>query len=360
MATGLLIRDFFKEYRELRYSGSGAIGFSDIEKNAYRLSLTLEITHLDAPRYSNLKTLPENSHFGYCTLFRGSTVTETIPIKYPKFRVFDIINQGIWEHHQATESQQLGASVTQLTIEENGRNLLDLLGEGVYSAIRLFVLLGASGGGVDPGEEWVLEAFPSGEQPETYSEFNKAYRGFPVASPFPDLAKFKADVPCSFLWRLESWYLVNPAIYVVDSPTDSGDETEGESEYPEPEPGDGDGDGSEFPDSDFPDSDRDPKDFTGGQSLPIPPGATITVTVRHNSYAFGCGQAPYTTDHEIGYFGSTDYSVDYLGSVNGCDGAQTPGGIRLNIPGAASIEVAPLAEQQFAFPEVVGFVVNYP
>ena len=87
MTSGLNVRDFFKEYRELRYENSGSIGFTDVEKNAYRLSLTLEVTHVDAPRYSSLKTLPENTHYGYVTLFRGSTVTETIPIKYPKLQV---------------------------------------------------------------------------------------------------------------------------------------------------------------------------------------------------------------------------------------------------------------------------------
>ena len=81
LATGLLIRDFFKDYRELRYSNSGSIGFSEVEKNAYRLALTLEVTHIDAPRYGSRKTLPENTHYGYCTLFRGSTVTDTVPIK---------------------------------------------------------------------------------------------------------------------------------------------------------------------------------------------------------------------------------------------------------------------------------------
>lgn len=289
--TGALIRDFFKQYRELRYTNQGSIGLSEIEKNAYRLALTLEITHLDAPRYSNLKTLPENTHFGYATLFRGSTVTDTVAIKYPKFRVFDIINQGIWEYHQATESQQLGASVVQLSVEENGRNIWDLLGEGAYSVVRIFALLVAGGDGLDPSEQWVLDAFPPGNQPEEYQEFDKFYRGFPVASPFPDTVKFKSDVPCSFLWRLEAWFLVNPVVYIADSPTDSGDETEGEDEYPQPNQGDGDGDGSEFPRPSAKDVENDPRDYgTSNEPPPFEGGQCATaydVTVVYSDVLNG-------------------------------------------------------------------------
>lgn len=269
MANGLLVRDFFKEYRELRYTSQGSIEFTDIEKNAYRLALTLEVTHLDAPRYSNLKTLPENTHFGYCTLFRGSTVTELIPVKYPKFRIFDIINQGIWNYHQGTESLQLLAASLQATNETTGNAILDaILGEDgarLCLLIRLLALI--------PGEQpstFLLRVLDCDEpQGDNGGVMSEDYRGFPVASPFPDIAKFKADVPCSFLWRLESWYLVNPAVYIVDSPTDDGDETEGESEYPEPEQGDGDGDGNEFPIPSPKDPDRDPRDY--GDSNEQPP-----------------------------------------------------------------------------------------
>jgi hypothetical protein len=105
----------------------------------------------------------------------------------------------------------------------------------------------------------------------------ESYTAFPIASPFPDIAKFKADIPCSFLWRLEAWYLADPAFYEENAPTDSSDATDGESEYPDPDQGDGDGDGDEFPDSDAPGAGRDPRDFFGGS---LPPGAGVTFEVR--------------------------------------------------------------------------------
>lgn len=270
MATGLLIRDFFKEYRELRYSNSGSIALSEIEHNAYRASLTLEITHIDAPRYGSLKTLPENTHYGYVTLFRGSTVTETIPIKYPKFRVFDINNQGIWNYHQATESLQILGGVSVGAANEVGRGILSRLGDLATGTICFVGGLRRDVPEEALGWEYILDFFDCDEPDGGAGSISSAYRGFPVATPFPDIAKFKADVPVSFLWRLETWYLVNPAVYIVDNPTDTGDETDGEDEYPVPEQGDGDGDGSEFPPSDAADPNADPRDFGGGNGVNAP------------------------------------------------------------------------------------------
>lgn len=267
MATGLLIRDFFKQYREARYSGRGSLTVSGIEHNAYRLSLTLEITHLDSPRYGNLKTLPENTHYGYVTLFRGSTVTETIPVKYPKVRIFDIINQGIWNYHQQTESLQLGAGVSVSSSNAASSGILGKLGDLVSGTVCFLVGLETASSGGGPGSDFVLDFFDCSEPDSESRDITKKYRGFPVATPFPDIAKFKGDVPMSFLWRLEQWYLVNPAVYITDNPTDASDETDGEDEYPIPEQGDGDGDGDEFPQSDEPDPSSDPRDFSSGDIL---------------------------------------------------------------------------------------------
>lgn len=264
MATGALIRDFQKDYRELRYSDSGSIELSEVEHNAYRAALTLEITHVDAPRYGSKKTLPDNTHYGYVTLFRGSTVTDTLAIKYPKFRVFDIRNQGIWNYHQLTESVQLGAGVSVAAANASGSGVLGRLGSLATGTICFLIGIDYAQGGGGPVSDFVLDFFDCDDPDGGSRDVSRRYRAFPIATPFPDIAKFKSDIPCSFLWRLELWYLVNPAVYITDNPTDTGDETEGEDEYPSPEQGDGDGDGDEFPDSDEPDPGRDSRDYSGG------------------------------------------------------------------------------------------------
>lgn len=297
MSTGLLVRDFVKEYRELRYSNSGSIALSEIEHNAYRQALTLEITHVDAPRYENLKTLPENTHYGYVTLFRGSTVTDTVPVKYPKFRVFDINNQGIWNYHQLTESVQVLSGVTVATGNESSNQIVSALGDSANDAICFLLRLNIAAGGDETVSNFLLEAFGCSEEGE--SSIEKSYRAFPLATPFPDIAKFKADIPCSFLWRLETWYLVNPAVYIADNPTDTGDETEGESEYPSPDQGDGDGDGSEFPPSDPPGAGRDPRDFTGGS---LPPGAGVVFSVRLTADPGNCSPGIVFSEGPLGPF----------------------------------------------------------
>lgn len=242
---------------------------SSIEHNAYRLSLTLEITHIDAPRYGSKKTLPDNTHYGYVTLFRGSTVTDTVAIKYPKFRVFDIINHGMWNYHQHTESLQLLAGGFQSLINEQSSYFVAVPGFVTFDTCRTLRFLFPPG--ADPVADLILR-LTGCDDPlagDGERDLSEGYRGFPVATPFPDIAKFKADAPVSFLWRLESWYLVNPAVYIADNPTDTGDETEGEDEYPDPEQGDGNGDGDEFPTPSPPDPNRPIEDYTGGVPVPF-------------------------------------------------------------------------------------------
>lgn len=291
MATGLLIRDFFKEYRDLRYSNSGSIGFSEIEKNAYRLALTLEVTHIDAPQYINVKTLPPNSHFGYVTLFRGSTVVDSISIKFSKFRVFDIVNHGIWAYHELTESKQLQSSEVAESVAY-GTDVVGLVFDWVLDSVT---------------NAWEF-AFGGNE-----GGSGQSYRAYPVASPFPDVAKFRADIPCSFLWRLEAWYLVNPIIYITDNPTDTGDETEGEDEYPMPEPGDGNGDGEEFPDSDPIEPGRDPRDFPPPPP-PTPPNEDFGDTLPCSSYLW---ELDYGWTSASGVVEKRSASGAILGRVSG-------------------------------------------
>lgn len=275
MTSGLNVRDFFKEYRELRYEKSGSIGFTEIEKNAYRLSLTLEVTHVDAPRYGSLKTLPENTHYGYVTLFRGSTVTDTIPIKYPKFRIFDITNQAIWNYHQSTEGLRISSGEIEGGFNATGQALEQGLQLDDLLCIAFWLFTPVSG---LEGALLSLRTCIDGPPPDVSSvRVADSYTAFPIASPFPDIAKFKADIPCSFLWRLEAWYLFEPAFYESNSPTDSSDATDGENEFPSPAQGDGNGDGDEFPAPSEPGEGRDPRDFSGGS---IPPGAGVTFEVE--------------------------------------------------------------------------------
>lgn len=258
MPTGLTIRDFSKVYREVQYSEQGSIRLSEIEHNAYLNRLTLEITHYDANRSINYKTLPENTHWGYLTAFKGSSVINSLAVKFVKQRVFEHINQPIWDYHQSTESFQLSSAVS-----ESGINALisgGVLGEATDALVRLFVEA------KDSLEEtfnnataWLVGSRPLGENPTGEPDYS--YTAFPVASPFPDVWKFKSDIPVSFKFRLESWYLVNPVVYITANPTDTSDETEDESEYPSPAPGDGDGGGQEFPASSAPDPSSDPRDF---------------------------------------------------------------------------------------------------
>lgn len=353
MPTGLLIRDFFKDYRELRVTNSGSIAPSEIEKNAYRLSLTLEITHLDAPRYSNLKTLPENTHFGYCTLFRGSSVIETIPIKYPKFRVFDIINQGIWNYHQNTENVGLSDAGLAIALKYYLSETLPALNEEFSPGWLTRELVDDSAVG-DFGLSWYTKILAvATDLGEAIPADDSLYRAYPVASPFPDIAKFKADVPCSFLWRLEAWYLVNPAIYIVDNPTDSGDATEGEDEYPIPDQGDGDGDGNEFPSPDPIPSGRDPRDFpSGATSSDWFPGAMARISYTRKAYEASCFPNTFPGEVEVAAPIAGNYSFEFIGAVNGCDGLATPGGLRLVTPNGARVDIAVLEEQQWGMATV--------
>lgn len=267
MATGLLIRDFNKQERELRYENSGSILLSGIEKNAYRLALTLEITHISGVRYSNLKTLPENTHFGYVTLFRGSTVTDLVPIKFPKFRIFDIRNDAIWHYHQQTELNHLmSVLVAETGLAYHSAHLAITEGSG-FGTVRKNIVNWARGTTTPEGAQEYYEA-QIVDLAEDESDPELTYRAYPIASPFPDIVKFKSDLPASFLFRLEAWYLVNPVVYIADNPTDDGDETEGENQYPEPQQNE---DEDDFPAPSPIPSEADSRDFDDGNIPPPPP-----------------------------------------------------------------------------------------
>jgi hypothetical protein len=304
------------------------------------MALTLEITHINAPRYGNNKTLPMNTHYGYVTLFKGSTVTGSLAIKYPKFRVFDIVNQGIWEYHQATETLVSSVSVTAENVVQVANAIIDRADEGwgTEDICKVLRFVDDEQGFLDSLLFSVLDCDEQPPQPSA-KELNQ-YRAFPIASPFPDVVKFLSDVPLSFLWRLELFYLVNPAVYIFDNPTDTGDQTEGEEEYPEP-----DGE-SPFPPSSPGDPDSDPRDYIGGDGVDYPPGTRLRVSYTKFPYLFGCIPIEESRVIDLAYFGSSQVSISFIGSVNGCDGPQTAGGLRLTVPGLSPVELAPLGEQQ--------------
>lgn len=297
MTNSLIVRDFFKEYREVKYSNSGSIRLTEIEHNAYLNRLTIEVTHYDAPRAINYKTLPENTHWGYMTAFKGSSVMENTPIKFAKQRAYECINQSIWDYHQSTENINLLSSfdleIAQIVVAK-------LLDEGVpIPGFEKFLVLNEAAEDNNlPVLEWLVGIEDSGSS--DFPEETDPYTAYPIASPFPDVFKFKSDIPCAFVFRLESWYLVNPAVYIVANPTDSSDATEGEDEYPTPEPGDGNGDGGEFPPVDLPDGESDPRDYDpanfGDQGV-------WNVSIRYSDGGNNppCNDVPPTTFQIRGY-----------------------------------------------------------
>lgn len=297
MATGLLVRDFTKVYRELRYENEGSIRLSEIEHNAYLNRLTLEVTHVDAYRSVNFKTNPDNTHWGFLTSFKGTAVTQNLPVKFAKQRVFEHINQGIWNYHESTENIRLtksfGESVASSILQS------DLLEEAQQTVVDFYLnLIGNLPNQIEEDLQWILSFTYRGEPPATPG--NQAYTGFPVCSPFPDLFKFKSDIPVSFLFRLESWYLVNPAVYITSNPTDTSDETEGEDEYPEPENGSGDGSGAGFPTPNQPPADSDPRDFGDSEFGTI---GTWSVVLRYSDPGGNadCNDVPLRTETLPGY-----------------------------------------------------------
>lgn len=289
MPTGLNIRDFTKVYRELRYANEGALRLSEVEHNAYLNRLTVEVTHYDANRAINYKTNPENTHWGYLTSFKGSSVIDSKAVKFVRQRVYENINQGIWNYHQNTENFRLGNSANVAIANEIIGQLLD---ESIpFPGIQTLLQLIESFEDGAPGIVKWLFAIDDADDSDGPTE-SADYTAFPIASPYPDVFKFKADIPVSFLFRLESWYLVNPAVYITANPTDTSDETEGEDEYPEPQAGDGDGDSQEFPESSPNDPENDPRD--GGQkpTPPLEPGTGYTWNGAFSGVLLGGGGQP--------------------------------------------------------------------
>jgi hypothetical protein len=320
----------------------------------------LEIDSIDAPRYVNKKTLPDYSHYGYLTTFKGSSVVDKKPVEFPRQRVYENINENIWHYHQQTESLRFGVGATNLLINEQNKFFVLAPGLVIADTCTTLRFLFPTD---NPVDSFIISASRcdasvgiDGAQP-----ISENYRAFPVASPFPDIFKFKSDVPVSFRFRLETWYLVNPLVYITDSPTDTSDETEEEDEYPVPEPGDGDGDGDEFPEADPIPSGRDPRDFPEGSgSSDYFPGAMVRISYTRYPYQANCQPLNAPGTIELGATGPGSYSFEYIGSVNGCDGPSTPGGLNLVTPSGARVAIAVLEEQQSQLATVDSVVYYQP
>lgn len=292
MATGLNIRDFTKVYRESQYTNQGSLVLSEIEHNAYLNKLTIEITDYDANRSTNFKSLPESTHWGYLTTFKGSSVVDKIPVKFAKQRVYELINFGIWNYHQSTENLILN----QAMIQAGSNGVIESSsGDGALGTlIKLFIeAKDFVGGEINNASNWLIGKQLFGESGEVPVEEN--YTAFPVASPYPDVFKFLSDIPLSFKFRLESWYLVNPSVYIASNPTDTSDETEGEDQYPVPNPGDGDGDGSEFPPASAPANGADPRDYGEDEDLPGTGVWTFVVSFSDPGNNAFCNNVPPAT-----------------------------------------------------------------
>lgn len=352
------VRDFFKSTRELRFTDSGSIRLSGIEHNAYEIRLTVEITHVAGVNYENRKYLPPQGHYGYLTTLKGSSVSDSLPVSFPKERVYSQVFQGIWDWHNTVENRSVSDNLLSLMLY---RYIAAEIYEDAPFFLRMLWQLPFNEEEQENYLEVQLEEIFGEDLPVIEGEIvdnDNGYRPYPVTSPYPDIFKFKADRPTSFLFRLECFYLVNPAFYITTSPVDTSDETEGEDEYPIPEitPA---GEPPDFPGPNGADPSSDPRDFGVGSGSP-PPGTQMRVLYTRYAYTAGCDQESFPDEITVGYFGSTDVSFEYIGSVNGCEGFGTAGGLRLLIPGAASVTVSVLEEQQWQIATVDGVELIYP
>lgn len=271
------IRKFYKTVRAVAFDTQGSIRLTSIEQAAYRSALTIEILGYRGQRYVGYKSLPEDTHWGYCTLFDGASVREKVAVKFSRQRLFEVVNTDVWLYYQHTELVNLlgvvMAKVGERTAElSSSESLPELFGRVTWQIVTeigetALEILGYSGdvtpGALEPGEAEVQ------------------YKAFPIAPKMPSLVKFLGDLPCDFRFTLESWYLKNPVILITDNPIDTGDETDGENEYPQPQAGDVTGESE-------PDPNSDSRDFIPVGDENSPGGSQVRVTVR----AYGNPEIP--------------------------------------------------------------------
>lgn len=305
--TGVGIRDFFKTTRSVQFDSQGSIRLTSVEQAAYRSSLTIEILAFRGQRYISYKQLPDETHWGYATFFDGSAVREKVAVKFAKQRLFEVVNDSLWHHYQATESTRLIGRTLEAVgdkIVSSGGSEGGLLGLG--RIVWDFV--------VEVGElagkllTWLVSLDDS--DGENALGVN-AYNAYPVVPKMPSLVKFLSDLPCDFTLTLESWYLTNPAVLITGSPVDTGDETDGENEYPDPEK-DTDKSGESSPD---PDSDS--RDFVplGDENSPGASQIRVTVPAYGNPELIGGDPTTYVSVIIVGGDARGKVSVEFTGQV---------------------------------------------
>jgi len=237
-------REFFKESRLLRFDDSGSIRLSEIEQNAYRNVITFEAVDVVGFRYYNYKFNPAQSFYGNCTVFEGATASRTIPLHFIRQRLTDTRNEMLWHRYTTTEVVQFLESYSELTASESSSG-------GAVEYLKEYVETLSDP--IASAWEWVISKVIGDGSGQTDDE----YIPLPVDTPHPTVVKIKCDVPCRFLLHLDSWYLVNPVVYIVGSAVDSDEPQDDGSEFP-------DGGGTDNPDGGA---------FGDGNESPLDPGS---------------------------------------------------------------------------------------
>lgn len=293
-------REFFKQSRRENFDDSGSIRLTEVEQNAYRTVVTFEAVDLDGGRYFNTKTLPDNTHYGYATVFEGDSVVREVGVKYPLCRLSDTRNELLWHRYTTEELVDFIVQTSEATANATIEALSEATPDILEFAIQLFNPTSETG---DRVYEWLLSLV---SQPDD-SQPPEQFTALPVDTPHPTVIKFKADLPMRFSLRLDSWFLANPVVYIFGSDVDSGEPTEGEGEYPDggdtgnPDGGSyGDGGESELP------TDSDPRDKDGSV---VVAGLTVNARISGRFVGADCQPFDFSRNYQWANAGPPPYTL---------------------------------------------------
>lgn len=208
----------------MNFDDEGSIRLSSIEQEAYRSIVTLEVNDVQGFRYKNFKHVPPSSFFGYCTIFEGSSVTKTVPVNYYRQRISDTRNLALWNRYAFEEVAQLVIGSSEATANAVIQELSEATPDLLEFVIQLFDPTSAAG---EAFYGWLLSLV---SDPSTVPDAQE-YLPPPVDTPHPTVLKFQSDLPARFSFLLDSWYLVNPASFIVGGVVDSSESTDGGNEY---------------------------------------------------------------------------------------------------------------------------------
>jgi hypothetical protein len=253
-------REFFKESRRLNFDDSGSLRLSNIEQEAYRNIVTFEAVDIQGFRYRSFKYLPSQTFLGYATVFEGASVTRAIQLGWNLQRLSDTRNTGLWNRYAVKELAELVIGTSEATANAVIQELSAATPDLIEFVIQLFEPTSAAG---DAFYGWLLSLV---SDPSTVPDAQE-YRPLPIDTPHPTAIKVLTDVPCRFSLRLDSWYLVNPATFIVGGEVDSSEATDGEDQYGGGPDGTGNDDGGNYGDGNEssldPNSDGRDKDLGG-------------------------------------------------------------------------------------------------